>query len=325
MRQAFAFYLDWKPNAQFAGICRALDRGFYRDAGLDVVLVPWEDDGRSVVEKVVAGGLCAGSVEDNLVVAANARDRMRVSVLAAMFRETPLVVMSRPESGIQSIADLRGKRVAMHCDGIRIMEGMLDLHGIGRSDLDLVEVTHDLDNLLASRFDAVQGYAVAEPLELAARGLTVSTFALRHRMLHPYAQVIFAPDPLLAANRNSYERFLKASFDGWRDCFDDPEQAAESIRRVGAPMERPEQEIEALRLVRRLVSGPGQGDDIGCIDRDRWARNLSTYRKLGIVPPGTLPACALDTSFWPGESETAGMGRSENSATGPDAPHLECP
>ena len=221
MRQEFTFYLDWKPNAQFAGICRALDRGFYRRAGLDVILAPWEDDGRSVAEKVVAGGLCAGSAEDNLVVAAKARDRMQVSALAAMFRETPLVVMSRPESGIRSIADLRGKRVAMHCDGIRILEGILDLHGISRSDLELVEVTHDLDNLLARRFDAVQGYSVAEPLELAARGLTVSTFALRHRMLHPYAQVIFAPDPLLATDRQSYERFLAASFAGWRDCFDD--------------------------------------------------------------------------------------------------------
>ena len=321
MGQRFTFYLDWKPNAQFAGICRALDRGFYRRAGLDVVLAPWADDGRSVVEKVVAGGLCAGSVEDNLVVAANARDRIPVSAVAAMFRETPLVVMSRPESGIRSIADLRGKRVAMHCDGLRIMEGMLDLHGISRNELDLVEVTHDLDNLPTRRFDAVQGYAVAEPLELAARGLTVATFTLRHQMLHPYAQVIFAPDPLLAANRSCYARFLEASFAGWRDCFDDPEQAAASIRRVGAPMERPDQELEALRLVRQLVSGGGQGDDIGCIDRKRWARNLSTYRKLGIVPPETPPACALDTSFWPGRSETAAMGRSDSSITRPDAPH----
>ena len=322
MRQKFAFYLDWKPNAQFAGICRALDRGFYRDAGLDVVLVPWADDGRSVVDRVVAGGLCAGSAEDNLVVAAHARDHLQVSALAAMFRETPMVVMSRPESGIQSIADLRGKHVAMHCDGIRIMEGMLDLHGISRNDLDLVEVTHDLDNLLTRRFDAVQGYAVAEPLELAARGLAVSTFALRHRMLHPYAQVIFAPGPLLYTHRQSYERFLSASFAGWRDCFDDPEQAAESIRRVGAPMERPEQEIKALRLVRQLVSGGGREDDIGCIDRERWARNLSTYRKLGIVPPCTLPTCALDTSFWPCRSETAAPARS---APGPDTPHQDSP
>ena len=299
MRQPFAFYLDWLPNAQFAGICWALDRGLYRDADLDVTLVPWVEDGRSIVQKVLSGGLCAGSAEDNLVVAASARGEAQISAVAAMFQMTPLTVMSRPESAIRSIGDLRAKRVAMHSDGIRILEGMLDLHGISRSDLDVFEVTHDLNNLLERRFDAVQGYAVSEPIELAARGLTVSTLTLRHPKLHPYAQVIFAPDALLAARRQTFERFLKASFAGWCACLEDLDQAAASIRRVGAPMQNPEREMAALRLVRQLVAGGSAADALGGIDRQRWAANLRAYRRLGIVPPDTPLSCALDTSFWP--------------------------
>ena len=298
MRQEFSFYLDWLPNVQFAGICWALDRGLYRDAGLDVTLVPWVEDGFNIVEKVVAGGLCAGSAEDNLVVSARASGQARVSALAAMFSQTPLVVMSRPESGIRSITDLRGKHVAMHCDGIRILEGMLDLYGIDRDEVNLVEVIHDLDNLPARRFDAVQGYVVAEPLELAALGLTVSTFSLRHPKLHPYAQVVFAPDEMLAAQRQTYEQFLRASFAGWHACLENIDQAADSIRRVGAPMEDPGREIEALRLVHRLVTGGDSVERIGYIDVERWAENLRAYRRLGIVPPDTPPSCALDISSW---------------------------
>ena len=319
MREAFAFYLDWLPNAQFAGICWALDRGLYREAGLDVTLVPWVEDGRSVVDKVMAGGLCAGSAEDNLVIAARADQSIRVSALAVMFAQTPLVVMSRPETGIRSVADLRGKRVAMHCDGIRILEGMLELHGIHRSDLELVEVTHDLNNLLNRRFDAVQGYAVAEPLELAARGLTVSTLTLRHSKLHPYAQVVFAPDSLLAAHRRSYERFLQASFAGWRACLEDLDQAGTSIRRVGEPMESPELEISALRLVRELVTTGNGKNGMGCIDPSRWAANLRAYRRLGIVPPDTPISCALDASFWPRGSPMTGESRPSLSATALEA------
>ena len=320
MRQEFAFYLDWMPNVQFAGICWALDRGMYRDAGLNVSLVPWVEDGFSIVEKVAAGGLCAGSAEDNLVVSARASGHAKVSALAAMFQETPLVVMSRPESGIKSIADLRGKLVAMHCDGIRILEGMLDLHGIGRSDLNLVEVTHDLDNLLARRFDAVQGYAVAEPLELAARGAAVSTFSLRHPKLHPYAQVVFAPDDMLAAQRQTYEQFLKTSFAGWRACLKDLDQAAASIRRVGAPMEDPERELKALRLVRQLVAGGGGEGGIGLIDPERWAENLRAYRRLGIIPPDTPMSCGLDATFWPGGAREEGAGERAQPAAPVQAP-----
>ena len=299
MGQPFAFYLDWLPNVQFAGICWALDRGMYGDAGLDLTLVPWVEDGRSIVQKVLAGGLCAGSAEDNLVLAQSARGAGPVSALAAMFQTTPLIVMSRPESSIRQIGDLRARRVAMHSDGIRILEAMLDLHGISRSDLDLFEVTHDLDNLLERRFDAVQGYAVSEPLELAARGLNVSTFTLRHPDLHPYAQVVFAPDALLAARRRPFERFLQASFAGWRACLENLDEATASIRRVGVPMQDPEREIAALRLVSRLVTGGEATGALGAIDRQRWAANLRVYRRLGIVPSDTLPSFALDTSLWP--------------------------
>ena len=314
MRQEFSFYLDWLPNVQFAGICWALDRGLYRDAGLDVTLVPWVEDGFSIVEKVAAGGLCAGSAEDNLVVSARARGQAWVSALAAMFKQTPLVVMSRPESEIQSITDLRGKHVAMHCDGIRILEGMLDIHGMGRDELNLVEVTHDLDNLLARRFDAVQGYAVSEPLELAALGLTVSTLSLKHPKLHPYAQVVFASDEMLAAQRRTYEQFLQASFAGWRACLENIDQAAASIRSVGAPMEDPDREIEALRLVHQLVTGGDRVDRIGFIDVERWAENLRAYRRLGIVPPDTPLSCALDISSWQCGLNAEGAGGRAGSA-----------
>lgn len=299
MPKPFAFYLDWLPNAQFAGICWALDRGLYKDADLDVTLVPWCEDSRTIVQKVLASSqCCAGSAEDNLVIAACASREAQISALAAMFQTTPLVIMSRPEAEIRSIEDLRGKRVAMHCDGIRILEGILSLHGIALDELNLVEVIHDLDNILEDRFDAVQGYAVSEPLELAARDLPVSTITLRHRDLHPYAQVIFAPDARLAAERQAYERFLQASFSGWRACLKDLERAAESIRRVGAPMQNPAIELDALRLVRLLVTGENDAASLGSIDRNRWARNLCAYRQFGIVPVAAPLSCALDTSFW---------------------------
>ena len=68
----FTFYLDWVICAQFAGLCWAQAKGLYAEAGLDVTLVPWQEDGRTIVEKVLAGGLCAGSSEDNLLVSARA-------------------------------------------------------------------------------------------------------------------------------------------------------------------------------------------------------------------------------------------------------------
>ena len=301
--QRFDLVLDWVPNVQFAGPCWALANGLYRDAGIDLRLVPWTEDGRTIVEKTLARDVpAAGSSEDNLVVGARARGEAAVRGLAAMFLTTPLVVMSLPGSRIATLTDLRGKRVAMHCDGIRILESMLEAAGIDRDALEIGEVTHDLGNLTSGRWDAVQGYAVSEPLELATRGVSVDALTLRSPVLHPYAQVVFAADGAVAAAPELYRTVLAATFQGWIAAIRDPVGAAAAIRAVGMPMADAAREQQALALVGQLVRGEAvdRARGLGVIDRARWATNVAAYIRAGIVPQGTAPFDALDPDLWHG-------------------------
>jgi ABC-type nitrate/sulfonate/bicarbonate transport system substrate-binding protein len=301
--QRFDLVLDWVPNVQFAGPCWALANGLYRDAGLDLQLVPWTEDGRTIVEKTLARDVpAAGSAEDNLIIAARARGDAAVRGLAAMFLTTPLVIMSLPETRIGTLSDLRGKRVAMHCDGIRILESMLEAAGIPLDALELGEVTHDLGNLTSGRWDAVQGYAVSEPLELAMRGTKVETLTLRSPALHPYAQVIFAEDQAVAAAPALYRSMLAATYRGWDAAIRDPAAAAAAIRAVGIPMAQADLEQEALARVGQLVRGEAtdQQRGLGVIDLERWAGNAEAYIRAGILPPGTAPLDALDRQLWTG-------------------------
>lgn len=299
--QPFDLVLDWVPNVQFAGPCWALANGLYRDVGIDLRLVPWVEDGRTIVEKTLSRDVAAaGSSEDNLVIRARAQDGIAVRGLAGMFLTTPLVVMSLQESGINALADLRGKRVAMHCDGIRILESLLDEAGIARSDLEIGEVTHDLGNLTSGRWDAVQGYAVSEPLELAIMGVPVKTLTLRGPAVHPYAQVIFASDDAVATAPNLFRNMLDATFRGWRAAVNDPLGAARAIRATGMPMADAEREQEALALVAGLVlgEGPDRARGLGVIYPARWTANVAAYVRAGIVPSGTIALDSLDTELW---------------------------
>ena len=293
--------LDWLPNVQFAGPCWALAHGLYREAGIDLALVPWEEDGRGIIEKTCARTVPAiGSAEDNLVISAAARGEANLSALAAMFLTTPLVLMSRPEAPIASIDDLRGKRVAIHSDGLHILQGLFRLHGISANEVKVTEVVNDLTNLTSGRFDAVQGYAVCEPLEHAARGLRPKTLKMRHKALHPYAQVMFAPSDALAVVPELYRAALDVTFAGWQAAMADPAGAAAAIRAVGAPMTDPALEAVALELMADLVRGTGADGarGLGRIDPARWAANIAAYATGGLVPESTSPNCGLRTDFW---------------------------
>ncbi len=301
MRESVTVYLDWVFCAQFAGLCWAEVNGLYADAGLDVTLVPWFDDGRSVIEKVQqtarTGQLCVGSVEDNLLVR-SAGAGTSVRAFGAMLQDTPMVLMSRPEQGIRSFDDLRGKQIGMHADGIRALEVILALEGISVSEVAIREIGFDLDHLIMNHVDALQGYAMTEPFQLASMGVKVDLLPVKHARLQPYAQIYFGEQFQLTSQPNTYATFLEASTAGWRAVCTDPQAAAIAVAQVMQdPNEAPLQQA-MLNAVIPLVAGQLSPDRMGTINTEQWQRNLDTYQEFGIVNrPLTLRDVMCEVPF----------------------------
>jgi ABC-type nitrate/sulfonate/bicarbonate transport system substrate-binding protein len=253
----------------------------YRAAGCDVALVPWREDGRSMIQKVESGGLCLGSSEDNLVVAAIARGHA-LKVVGAMFREPPLVLMTRRGSGIRAVSELRGRRVAMHYDGIRILEIVLALEGIPRDALTIDEVAFDADNI--ARYDAVQGYAMTEPIELMRRGIDVELIPVQHADIKPYAQVMFATDECLRTHGDAIARVVAATDQGWRMALEYPDLTAELVAEMMGDRALWAAQLEAVRALPALVLGTGANlEAAGRLDPDQWRRNLETYWRFAVI------------------------------------------
>lgn len=292
MTTSFTFYLDWIVCAQFAGIFWAKEHGFYETKGIDINVVPWEHDGRSVIDKVLgsasSGELCAACAEDNLVVRRCADDGS-VRVFGSMLQDTPLVLMSRPTQSIRSVADLRGKRVGMHTDGIRALEIVLALEEIPAGELDLREVGFDLEHLRGDRFDALQGYAMTEPVQLSALGIEVDVLPIKHRRLNPFAQTYFSATELLSSRKSVFVDFLAASSAGWSAACSRPDEAAELVSRLirNSPADEhrgaPGDQRRSLDRLIPLVIGDLPSDEIGSVDIAQWNRNLETYVEFGLI------------------------------------------
>ena len=295
--QTFTFFLDFRIGGQFTGLCWALEKGLYRDAGLAVELVPWTNDGRSITERVLQyPGLCAGCSEDNLIITACAAGQP-LRALGTMLHTSPLILMTRRSSNIRALADLVGKKVAMHCDGLRILEGVLALEGIDQSEIHIEEQPFELDRLLKSDFDAVQGYAMTEPLELKAMGVDVRTIAVRHHRLHPYAQVFFAAQSIIETRQTHMESFLRTSFEGWRQAMQHRDDAARTVTRLAGAGTDADMERHIIDTIQSFLAGPVGMDCYGRLDLERWEQNLETYARFGIVPRRMTVAETIDASF----------------------------
>ena len=92
--RAFALFLDWELNCQFAGPIWACEKDLYRQAGLEVRLRPPSAQPRKdLIDLVLENDCAAGSIEENLIVRAAVAGKP-VRVVAAMLQQTPLVLIT---------------------------------------------------------------------------------------------------------------------------------------------------------------------------------------------------------------------------------------
>src|SRR3989454_4528142 len=107
--------LKWVTQAQFAGYYAAKAKGLYAAEGLDVTIRPGGPD--IVPEQVVAGGGAQFGI-DWLPSLLAARDKGAPLVnVAQIFASSAMRQLAFTSSGIKSVADLRGRRVAVWFGG----------------------------------------------------------------------------------------------------------------------------------------------------------------------------------------------------------------
>ena len=279
----FTFVQDWYLNCQFTGLIWARDRGLYQDAGLDVTLIdPREFPTTSTLDVVLSHKVAAGCMEDNLVVRAALADK-GVRAIGAMLQQTPMVLMTDQDSGIRTLQDLPGRRIAMHADGIHLLRTVLTLHGIDPQEVDTTVGGWDLHDLIDGRFEAVQGYTITEPAELKALGLNPYLIPVRHHQLHPYAQMMFATTACIEQHGEVLQRFVEATFEGWRQAMANRGKAAEMVAAVSADQPNADVNRQILDDMLPIVMGDVGLEQLGFLDHGRWERNLATYHHFGMV------------------------------------------
>ncbi len=150
--------LDWFVNPDHAPLIIAREKGFFAQKGLDVTLVPPADP--SAPPRLIAAGEgdIAISYQPQLhVQVAEGLPLVRIGTLA----ETPLNALVSLQSGeVQSIADLKGKKVGFSVGGFEdaVLSAMLKTHGLSLKDVELININFALSaSLISGNVDAVIG------------------------------------------------------------------------------------------------------------------------------------------------------------------------
>ena len=204
--------LDWFVNPDHGPIIIAEEKGYFKDAGLDVEVIAPADPADP--PKLVAAGRAelAISYQPQLhLQVAEGLPLVRVGTLVA----TPLNCLLVLEDGpVKSIADLRGGKVGFSVAGVEeaLLTTILERNGVGLDEIDLVNVNWSLSpSLMSGQVDAVIGaFRNFELNQMDIEGVKGRCFYLEEEGLPAYDELIYI------ANRNSMNkdvirRFLQAT------------------------------------------------------------------------------------------------------------------
>ena len=232
--QKVVFALNWFPVGDHAAYWVALEKGYYRQRGLDVDMQNSKGSGDSIA-KVDTGRADVGLADSAVVIASAARGT-KIKVVGMVFDKSPLNIWSRKEAPITKPKDLEGKSVAAPPgDGQRQMfPAFARLHGIDQSKVTWVNVepAAKVPALAEKRVDAVADYTTGLPFyeKAIGKGNAVMLPWADHGF-DMYSMSIIASEKTMKERGPVLKAFLEASYLGWRDVMSDPKSALEIFKK----------------------------------------------------------------------------------------------
>ena len=264
--------LDWTPNTNHTGFYVAAANGWYRDAGVDLQILPY---GTTAPERLIGAGQaeCGISFQDALTFAASAGTPI-VSVMAIL-QHTAQDIAVLESSGIARPRDLDGRTYAGfgYANEEPTLRSVIKADG-GQGTFKTVTLdTAAYEALYAKRADFVIMFTAWEGIEARQRDIPIRSFAFDDYGFPDFYQVVLACDTRWLATHPALAfAFVGATVRGFELAADDPDRAAALLvaQNPGVFDGNPQLPVESQRF---LATGGFLKDDAGKVGRqtlERW-------------------------------------------------------
>lgn len=218
--------LDWFVNPDHAPIIVAAQKGYFKEAGLEVEIVPPADPGDP--PKLVAAGkadLAVSYQPTHQIHVAEGLPLVRVATLISTPLNCLVVLADGP---IKAIKDLKGKRIGFSVAGTEeaILGTILAKHGLSLKDVEMINVNFALTPaLLTGRVDAVTGaYRNFELNHLAIEGKKGRCFYVEEEGVPVYDELIVVANKAKLADPK-LRRFVDALERGVMFLINNPDES----------------------------------------------------------------------------------------------------
>lgn len=273
--------MGYIPNVQYAPFYVAVEKGYFQRAGLEVEFdYSFETDG---VALVGADELQFALVSGEQVLLARAQGLPVVYILG-WWQDFPVAVAAKPEIGLVSPADLKGKKIGLpglfgaNYVGLR---ALLDAGGLKEEDVTLDSIGfNQVEALLADQEQIVVVYANNEPYQLKAQGQPVDVL-----LVADYIQLasngLITNEVTIRENPDLVRRMVQAVLKGLEDTIANPEAAFEVCKKYVEGLDLADEALQMDILLASLDFW--KADELGYSNPQAWQNMNDVLLGMGMI------------------------------------------
>ncbi len=272
--------LQWHHQFQFAGYYAAKEKGFYRDAGLEVEIKKFVLD-MDPVGQVLSKKANYGTGRMSLLL--NRSNGKKVVALAAILQSSPLVMATKESSNIESVKDFKGKRVAFagH-ENLGSIFAMMTSQEVGFDDLKVQIESNKMESLIEDRTDIISAYTTNQIFALEKQGIELMKFDPKDFGFDFYSDILFTSEYELTHYKQRTIAFREASLRGWEYAFSHIDETVDLILEKYNTKNKTREaliyEAQELKKLAYLST-----DSLGSIDTERVRQIYTIYKVLGLI------------------------------------------
>lgn len=279
--QTIRLPMGYIPNVQYAPFYVAVERGYFTEAGFDVVFdYSFETDGIALTG---AGEVPFAIVSAEQVLLAREQG-LPVVYVAAWYQDSPIAIASKVETGIESPEDLIGRKIGLpglFGANYIALRALLSEYGIEESQVTLDSIGfNQVQALAADQEEAIVGYANNEPIQLEAEGYAVNVIRVADHVSLA-ANGVVTSEMMLAEHPEQVRAFVGALLRGIADTITDPDAAYEISKNYVETLAEADEELQKEILALSIEFW--DAEPIGFSHLEAWETMQATLLDMGLL------------------------------------------
>lgn len=302
------YQLDWLPGGDKAPIYVCIHQGFCADAGLEVTLEPGRGSSEAIT-KIATGTSDIGSAGIEALMAARVTESVPVTAVMNIFNTGPHAFYTTTESGITTLADVKGKSVATSpfTSSNVFLPLVLEENGMTEADITLTKadpgalgpllMTGQSDAIIAWLTDVSRYQGQANE---AGKDLVILPWA--DAGLELYSASLVASDTFLTERPDVAKRFIAAFKQSLEFANENPDAAAEAVAAIVPELKAEDVKGSWLDASKLAFNDVTATFGLGAFDADRLAATWTRVAAAqGLDPAALDPETVVDRSFMPAD------------------------